>query len=230
MKAYMTEANKIKIALYKKIFQEIKQGYIAVPELSLFSAVADMIVVNGDIHIYEIKSKMDSLSRLESQLSRFKKCANKVTVVADEKFIPKLIELPSMNGVGIISVNNKNQLKDIREAVSRPMHIEDYLAYWTSTEIKASLRGLEGYSKLSVSNAKERLLKLVNVNELNKITVYKLKEKYGKEFIERKKLIKEKNYEKALESRFRSMIPEQTTPLRMLPAFLFKDFNQEQNS
>jgi len=31
----MSEADKIKITLFKRIFKEIKQNYIAVPELSL---------------------------------------------------------------------------------------------------------------------------------------------------------------------------------------------------
>lgn len=220
----MSEADKIKIALFKRIFKEIKQNYIVVPELSLFSAVADMVVVNGDIHIYEIKSKVDSLSRLKAQLSRYKNCSDKVTVVADEKFIPKLLEHPDMENIGIISVNNRMHLRVIREAIATEMSSKNYMAYWTATEIKESLRGFKGHSKMTSEQAKERFIDTLNSEEIKRVTIYKIKEKYGYEFLERKRLIKEKDYEKALESRFLNMKSKQVTSLRMLPAYLFKDF------
>jgi hypothetical protein len=220
----MTEAEKIKIALYKQIFKDIKHGYIAVPELSLFSAVADMIVVNGDIHIYEIKSKADSLSRLNKQIERFKKCANRVTIVADEKFIPTLLDNKDLQDIGLISVNHRNQLKVVKDASFMSMGLEDYLAYWTTSEIKMSLRGLEGHSKLNAEESKQKLLSLLTPQELKNITLYKVKEKYGKEFIERASLIKEKKFEEALQARFQKLLPTKITPLKMLPAYLFKDF------
>jgi len=220
----MSEADKIKIALFKRIFKEIKQNYIVVPELSLFSAVADMVVVNGDIHIYEIKSKVDSLSRLKAQLSRYKSCADKVTVVADEKFIPQLLDHPDMENIGIISVNNRIHFKIIKEATVSEMNGKDYMAYWTATEIKESLRGFKGHTKMTSEQAKEKFISTLNNEEIKKITIYKIKEKYGYEFLERKRLIKNKEYEKALESRFLNMKFKQITPLKMLPAYLFKDF------
>jgi hypothetical protein len=220
----MSEADKIKIALFKKISKEIKQNYIAIPELSLFSAVADIVVVNGDIHIYEIKSKADSLSRLKSQLLRYKNCADKVTVVADEKFISKLLKHPDMENIGIVSVNDRTHLKVIREAIAIQMSNKNYMAYWTAVEIKESLRGLKGHSKMTSEQAKEKFIDILNSEEIKRVTIYKIKEKYGYEFLERKRLIKNKEYEKALESRFLNMKPKQTSPLKQLPAYLFKNF------
>lgn len=222
----MTEAYKIKIALYKKIFKEIKQNYIAIPELSLFSAVADMVVINGDIHIYEIKSKVDSLNRLKSQLKRYRSCADKVTVVADEKFISKLLEHPDMEDVGIIQVDSNMKIKVIREAVTITMDTESYMAYWTGTEIKEALRGFKGHSKISIDQARDKLLTILKPTEVKKVTIYKLKEKYGYEFLERQRLINEKKYKEALEARFASMLPKQITPLMMMPAYLFRDFEE----
>ncbi len=220
----MSEADKIKISLYKKLFRDLKQNYIAVPELSLFSAVADMVVVNGDIHIYEIKSKNDSLTRLKKQLERYKKCAHKVTVVADEKFISKLLKSPDMENVGIISVDSQMRLKHVKEASNITMSSDNYLAYWTGTEIKSSLCGIEGHSKMSLENAKKSFLTILSSDEIRKVTIYKIKEQYGYEFLERKRLIENNNYIKSLESRFKSMPKKQVTPLKMLPAYIFKEF------
>lgn len=220
----MTEAYKIKIALYKKIFKEIKHGYIAIPELSLFSAVADMVVINGDIHIYEIKSKVDSLSRLANQLSRYRNCADKVTVVADEKFISTLLKDPNMIDIGIMQVDHNMRIKVIREAVAIAMGAENYMAYWTGSEIKESLRGLKGHSKISIDEAREKLLNILTPDEMKRVTIYKLKMKYGYEFLERQRLIKEKRYQEALEGRFSSMQPKSISPLMTMPAYLFRTF------
>ncbi len=220
----MLEADKIKISLYKKLFKELKQNYIAVPELSLFSAVADMVVVNGDIHIYEIKSKNDSLTRLKKQLERYKNCAHKVTIVADEKFITPLLKNPDMKNVGIISVDSCMRLKHVKEASHIAMTSNNYFAYWTGTELKSSLRGMEGHSKMSLEKAKKTFLNILSSDEIRKVTIHKIKEQYGYEFLERKRLIEDHNYIKSLEARFKSMPQKQVTPLIMLPAYIFKDF------
>jgi len=221
---HMSEADKIKVSLYKKLFKELKQNYIAVPELSLFSAVADMVVVNGDIHIYEIKSKNDSLTRLQKQLERYKNCAHKVTIVADKKFIPSLLKKPNMKNVGIISVDDNMRLTQVKEAISIPMSSSNYFAYWTGTEIKASLKGMKGQSKMSIEDAKKIFQNILTSDEIRKITIYKIKEQYGYEFLERKRLIESRDYIKSLESRFKNMHKKQVSPLRMLPAYLFKNF------
>ena len=220
----LSEADKIKIFLYKKIFRELKQNYIAVPELSLSSAVADMVVVNGDIHIYEIKSKNDSLSRLEKQLERYRNCAHKVTIVCDEKFIPSLLKKKYMKGIGIISIDHNMRFKHIQNANTFRMSPYNYLAYWTNTEIKSSLQGIAGYTKMSMDIAKKYFLSILNEDEIRKVTIYKIKEQYGYEFLERKRLIEEGEYAHSLESRFKNMLQYKTTPLRMLPAYLFKNF------
>ncbi|MBD3797202.1 MAG: sce7726 family protein [Campylobacterales bacterium] len=220
----LSEANKIKVSLYKKLFKELKQSYIAVPELSLFSAIADMVVVNGDIHIYEIKSKSDSLSRLKNQLDRYKKCAHKVTIVADEKFIPSLIKNPEIENIGIISVNSNMKLRHIKEAPALTMSPYNYLAYWTITELRSSLRGIDGYTKMSSEKVKKMFLSLLNDDEIRKVTIHKIKEQYGFEFLERKRLIEKEQFSQALESRFKGMPPKQVTPLKLLPAYLFRDF------
>jgi hypothetical protein len=109
----LKEPDKIKISLYNELLKQLNDDQFIVPEVFLGKAIADLLVVNGDIHIYEIKSKNDSLSRLEHQLIRYKQCANKVTLVVDQKFITKLDNLPIMDNVGIILVDEKYRLKNI---------------------------------------------------------------------------------------------------------------------
>ncbi|MHB1664246.1 MAG: sce7726 family protein [bacterium] len=221
----MTAANKIKIALYKIIFKQFKYGYIAVPEVTIAGNIADMLVVNGDIHIYEIKSKTDSLKRLPKQVETFSKYANKVTIVAHEKFIYKLTSEPYMNNIGIISVDDKDKLKHIKEPQSLSILTPYYLAYFNTIELRETLRGIPQWYKLSFIDAEQKLLELLNPDEIRRLTLFRIKEKFFKEFIRRRGLIKNKKEIEALQPRFEQMDTVNITSLAEIPYKVFRDFN-----
>ncbi|MDM1073636.1 sce7726 family protein [Empedobacter brevis] len=86
--------------------------------LSLGIVRADIAVVNGVLHGYEIKSEKDSLIRLENQMLEYNKFFEYVTIVSCTKFINKIIDI-SPSHCGVISaemINNKVVLKTIRKA------------------------------------------------------------------------------------------------------------------
>ena len=221
----MTEADKIKIVLLKKIDKEMHTGYIAVPEISLPGSVADLLVTNGDIHIYEIKSKSDSLSRLKKQIESYKKHAHRVTVVADTKFIKKLKEEPYMHNVGLIEVTSRYSLKTITEAIENTtIKAVDYFAYWASIELRETLKGFPKWYKYDSIEAKNKLLELLNEDEIRRLTIFRIKQKYGQEFYNRMKMIKNKELNTALSSRFDNLGKLEITPLLYIPTYVFRDF------
>lgn len=222
----LKEAERIKISLLKYIYKNTNGRYIAVPEVSLPESVADILVTNGDIHIYEIKSKSDTLKRLEKQVSDYKKFAHKVTVVADEKFLEKLNTLDFMEGVGIISVSNRYSLKEVRKSNSFHIDKNFYLAYWSPIELRESLRGFSKWYEFTTEYAYDKILDILNIEELRKVTLFRLKEKYIKEHLKRKELIKNRDYEKALLSRFKDLEQLNITPIKYLPAYVFRDFEE----
>jgi hypothetical protein len=224
MKSYdATEEDKIKISIYKEIIKNIKKDCIAVPEVSITGNIADILVSNGHIKIYEIKSKNDSLKRLPKQVETFKKYSNYLTIVAHEKFIKQLLELDYMNNIGIKSIDDTYKLTSIREAIYSDMRPEHYLAYYNSEELKGVLRGIANWHKMTYLEAEERLLRLLNPTEIKRLTLFRLKEKYSSEFLERKAHIKTRNYNSALSPR---IIKKNTpiTPLCTIPFSVFKDF------
>ncbi|MFX4252014.1 sce7726 family protein [Aliarcobacter butzleri] len=221
----LKEAERIKISLLKYIYKSTKGRYIAVPEVSLPNSVIDILVTNGDIHIYEIKSKADSLVRLEKQINDYKKFAHKVTVVADEKFISKLDTLDFMDGVGVISVSSRYGLTHIRDSKKFEVGKNFYLAYWSPIELRESLRGFEQWYKYSSDEAYNKILDILTEDELRKVTLFRLKEKYIREHLKRQDYIENKDYEKALLSRFKDLEDMGITPLKYLPAHIFKDFD-----
>ncbi len=221
----LKEAEKIKVSLYKKLLPNLDQSQFIIPEVFIGKAVADLLVVNGDIHIYEIKSKKDSLSRLEHQILRYKQCANKVTLVVDQKFVKKIDNLPLLKNIGIIIVDEKYNLKEIKPATYNQISKEFYFAYWSPIELRETLRGFPGWYKLSTYEASLKLGELLTEDETRRLTLFRLREKYIKEFLFRKELIKCKEYKDALKKRFDKEIDSiSITPLKNIPYHVFRDF------
>lgn len=221
----MNNADKIKIQLYKYLSKNLTDQHIAVPEVSIANNVADMLVSNGHIHIFEIKSKTDTLKRLPKQISTFSKYSNFVTIVAHEKFIQKIIDDPELNQIGIISINDNNTLTDIRNATFKPMPASHYLAYFNTAELREVLRGMPKWYKFNFIDAENKLLELLTFDEIRRLTLFRIKEKYSQEFKIRQQYIKEKKYTEALHSRFQQDVCTQVTPLTEIPYKVFKDFN-----
>ncbi len=86
-------------------------------EFRVSSSKADVIILNGTSHIYEVKSELDSLERLEKQLSNYAQFAEYVHVVASRSHIAKLLKITS-NNIGILELTTKNTLKTIRKSKS----------------------------------------------------------------------------------------------------------------
>ncbi|WP_373033763.1 sce7726 family protein [Sulfurovum sp.] len=221
----MNDADIIKIELYKYLFKYSTSNFIAVPEVSISNNISDMLVTNGNIHNFEIKSKSDSLKRLSQQIATFKKYSNLVTIVAHDKFIKKILSDPQMDGIGIISVNDKNKLTTLREPEYRDIPAPNYLAYFNTSELRETLRGVPQWYKLNFIDAEKKLLELLTEDEVRRLTLFRIKEKYSQEFAKRRSLIKEKKELEALQSRFKQYINVQVTPLTDIPYKVFRDFN-----
>jgi hypothetical protein len=83
--------------------------------LPIGKARIDIAVLNGSFHGYEIKSASDTLSRLHNQINAYEKVFDYLSVVTEEKYLPKLLaQLPSW--VGIISCEQDMDSYKIREA------------------------------------------------------------------------------------------------------------------
>jgi len=75
---------------------------IVVDELGLSHARVriDIAVINGCVHGYEIKSSLDTLDRLPSQLALYRQCLGKLTIVCAQKHTKRaLAMLPDWCGL-----------------------------------------------------------------------------------------------------------------------------------
>ncbi len=221
----LQEVDKLKILSFKYIEKKFS-NHITIPEVSINNRVADYLSINGEIHIYELKSKKDTLTRLKEQLIAFKKSANKVTIIADEKFKAQLLKRNDILGVGIILVNNKGVFTELQKAQYRDITDSiNYINYWSPIEIRETLRGFKGWYKFSTIEAMNKLIDILNIDELRRLTIFRLKEKFLEEYMQRKAFIKEKEYKRALQSRYKEINTLKITPLLDIPISVFKDFS-----
>ncbi|WP_409423849.1 sce7726 family protein [Pseudoalteromonas sp. RW-H-Ap-1] len=86
-------------------------------EFRVAKSKADAIILNGTSHIYEIKTELDSLERLDQQLLDYQSFSEFVSVVTDKKHIPKLLDkIPS--NVGLIELTSRDTFRTVKKPLS----------------------------------------------------------------------------------------------------------------
>lgn len=147
MKQELREAD-YKIATVKWLFEKgyLQNDAVLINELPVdnFNRRADLVVANGKLHAFEIKSDVDSLVRLEGQINSYLSFFDKVTVVCSRKHANKAKEILPRN-VGIIELNVEKsgevKLKINRRGQAK--NIEDprcFLSFVEKKNIVSSLK------------------------------------------------------------------------------------------
>jgi hypothetical protein len=78
---------------------------------------ADVVVLNGTSHVYEIKSEFDTLDRINKQVESYMKMFAMVNVITSSTQIEKVrLELPSE--IGLMELTSDYEINTIRESVS----------------------------------------------------------------------------------------------------------------
>jgi hypothetical protein len=84
---------------------------------------ADVVIFNGTSHVYEIKTELDKLDRLPSQIKNYQKVFEYVNVVSVASKVDAIIEIVD-ESVGIIVLTDHYTLKTIRKAKSGLKNLE----------------------------------------------------------------------------------------------------------
>jgi hypothetical protein len=107
-------------------------------EFNAGSSRADVLVVNGSAHVYEIKTKYDDFSRLSAQLDDYYRVFTRVTVFTDEAHADDAASVtPPYVGVAVLS--RRYSMGTLREAsertdglstvdIFRVLHTAEYLS------------------------------------------------------------------------------------------------------
>jgi hypothetical protein len=87
----------------------------AMLEMPIGRSVADVVVVNGTITMYEIKTDLDSFARLDDQLADYSTLADNVYVVTSKSRSNAALRAAPSH-IGVLSVDNRGRLSACREA------------------------------------------------------------------------------------------------------------------
>lgn len=87
----------------------------AFTEVPIGDSIADFLVINGKATVYEIKTDLDNLSRLDSQIADYYHAFDHVCVVCGERHLPNLIKRYANTPVGIVIMTNRQNLSTRKE-------------------------------------------------------------------------------------------------------------------
>ncbi|PWW81343.1 hypothetical protein CR164_09890 [Prosthecochloris marina] len=142
-------------------------NYTAAFEVKTTNCRADFLAINGQTKCFEIKSKIDTLNRLEKQIYNYKELFEFNTIVIDEKHLESVKKLiPEY--YGIWTFNGKKRYEHIKATISPCLNPEKQIQILTKKELKKYFKQTYMPSILySFSN-----------NEINKLFKEALKARY----------------------------------------------------
>lgn len=176
------DANHVKTLLIDFLMENYDVELIALEVPYLFGyRRADLVsIINGNMIAFEIKSELDSLSKLESQINDYIDVFNKVYVVLAEKFkdcsvIPKLPKK-----VGIFYIKHNDKIICHRKAREQKILKKEKLVYFFKKDEMNKINNID--ANLSLRKTRDIFLK---INSTKKIVNYSksiLKNKYLNQF------------------------------------------------
>lgn len=98
-------------------------------ELPIGKSKADFITINGKAVVYEIKTELDNLDRMETQIQDYYKCFPYVCIVTCDKHLKQVKDLFALTNVGIYSFLKNNTISIEQEPVADFSHLEHSIMF-----------------------------------------------------------------------------------------------------
>jgi hypothetical protein len=117
-----------------------KAAFISEMFVDKFSRRADLVMANGKLSVFEIKSERDTLERLEGQISSYQNFFEEVTVVCATRHQVNVEALVPKN-IGVWLIDTDGHLSVVRKAKAEQLpSIENWLSFLPVDELKKLLR------------------------------------------------------------------------------------------
>lgn len=146
--------------LSDKHLNEAKLTFIKELFVNNFTCRADLVMANGKLSAFEIKSKFDNLNRLPDQLENFTRYFEEVTVVCAEKHLNKVLQLANAE-VGVWLIGDNGKLKIIRRAKRKKLPKGVWLSHLPVDELKSLLKNHDlprsGIREILINRAESKI-------------------------------------------------------------------------
>lgn len=135
-------------------------------EFRVGSSIADAVVFNGTSTVYEVKTELDGLQRLQDQLAAYRSVFDRIFVVTHETGVDAVLRA-APSAVGVLQLTRRGSLKGVRESRANaqnvsPLAIFNTLRRYEYLDILEGACGWTGDVPASriASEAKRRFLTL----------------------------------------------------------------------
>ncbi|WP_185286195.1 sce7726 family protein [Chryseobacterium indologenes] len=152
------------ILKYKLAKEFRRKNYIAAFEVKAKSSRTDFLVINGDLKSFEVKSKIDTLSRLNKQVCDYGDVFEFNTVVIDKIHLRKVLEMvPDYYGVWYYEGSKKIIFRNAE--YSPNLNSGEQLGLFTKKELTKAFRSscrdeiLSNFDSVSINSALKNTLK-----------------------------------------------------------------------
>jgi hypothetical protein len=115
-------------------------------EFRVANCKADTVVLNGTSNVYEIKSELDSLDRLQKQIRAYEKVFDLIHVITSPSQLEK-VEKVIDRRIGIMILTERNTIKTIREPKSGRKQVQPKIIFDSlrKTEYVSIIRDTFGF-------------------------------------------------------------------------------------
>jgi hypothetical protein len=178
----------IRTKLIEKVHKENQEKqYRVIEELVICDGLArtDVVVANGVLHGFEIKSDSDTLERLPNQIICYDKTFDKNTIVVGQKYVDKIHDyVPKHWGIDLAYKNKFGNvsIKRIRSSkYNKHITATNLLDLLWNPEIKSYLKEnkIKGYSVKDKAGLKELAIAYISLKNLRDFTRETLKTRTG---------------------------------------------------
>lgn len=104
-----------------------------------FTCRADLVMANGQLSVFEIKSKFDTLHRLPTQIENYVTAFESVTVVCAEKHLEKVLSNYEST-IGVWLIDDEGRLTIKRRSNKSKLNSISWLTHLPVNELKNLLR------------------------------------------------------------------------------------------
>jgi hypothetical protein len=118
---------------------------VLLSEFRAYESLADLVILNGTSTVYEIKSELDNLSRLDKQLDDYLKIFDRVNVVTHHSCAEVFLKrLPAR--VGLLGLDADGRFVVLRESLSNLDAISSRAIFYSlrQAEYEAVLMAIDG--------------------------------------------------------------------------------------
>lgn len=87
-------------------------------EFRVGNSLADLVLINGKAIVYEIKTELDTVERLEDQLTDYRKAFPTVYIVTHHTLAEKYQSLLKYDSIGLLTLSKNLHLSEVKKAES----------------------------------------------------------------------------------------------------------------